>query len=137
MKIINFTLSEAVLQMSSAIFTVRHLNMRSFNETQDDIFFVMYNSFNDFLLGLTKSSKYLEEELYARASEKKNLLLILFITSICIVVLSIPILFPAVNSVNKTRERILLLFLEIPNNFIEEMGNRCEQFMMSFYTDEQ
>jgi len=33
MKVINFTLTESVLQMSSAIFTVRHLSIERFNET--------------------------------------------------------------------------------------------------------
>lgn len=33
MKVINFTLTESVLQMSSAIFTVRHLSIEHFNET--------------------------------------------------------------------------------------------------------
>ena len=72
-----------------------------------------------------------------RAREKTNLLLTLFIASICIVSLSIPILFPAVNSVNKTKERILLLFIEIPNSFITEMSTRCDQFLSSFTSDDK
>ncbi len=72
-----------------------------------------------------------------RAREKTNLLLTLFIASICIVSLSIPILFPAVNSVNKTKERILLLFIEIPNAFITEMSTRCDQFLQSLTSDDK
>lgn len=48
-KVINFTLTESILQMSSAIFTVRHLDSLKYNETQEDIYFVMYNAFNGFL----------------------------------------------------------------------------------------
>lgn len=38
--------------MSSAIFTVRHLESSKYNESQEDIYFVMYNSFNGFLLSM-------------------------------------------------------------------------------------
>lgn len=46
LKVINFTLTESVLQLSSAIFTVRHLANNLFTEDQEDISFVLYNSFN-------------------------------------------------------------------------------------------
>jgi hypothetical protein len=97
----------------------------------------MYNSFNDFLISLEASSRYLEEELYSRSSEKNDLLLTLFIISVVIIVLSLPILFPAVNSVNKSKDRVLALFVEIPNNFITELGKRCEVFLSSLYSEEQ
>ena len=119
---INFTLTESVLQLSSAIFTARHLPFDRFLESQEDIFFVTYNSFNDFLSALEISSRYLEDELYTRSSEKNDLLLTLFISSLVIIVLSIPILFPAVNSVNKSKDRVLALFIEIPNNLVTDMG---------------
>lgn len=134
-KVINFTLTESVLQMSSAIFTVRHLETAKFNETQEDIYFVMYNSFNGFLLSMLKSSDYYEQELYDRSSQKNNLLLILFLASIGTVCLSMPILFPAVNSVSKTKERVLTLFVEIPNGYLTELSSRCEAFLNSFYDD--
>ena len=134
LKVINFTLTESVLQLSSAIFTVRHLPFDRFLESQEDIFFVTYNSFNDFLSALEISSRYLEDELYTRSSEKNDLLLTLFISSLVIIVLSIPILFPAVNSVNKSKDRVLALFIEIPNSLITDMGTRCEVFLGSFYS---
>ena len=78
----------------------------------------------------------MEEELYSRSSEKNDLLLTLFIISVVIIVLSMPILFPAVNSVNKSKDRVLALFIEIPNNFITELGTRCEIFLSSLYSEE-
>ena len=52
LKTLKFSLTEAVLQISSAVFTARHLNLTSFVETQEDIFFITYNVFNDFLVNL-------------------------------------------------------------------------------------
>lgn len=97
----------------------------------------MYNSFNGFLISMLKSSQYFEQELYDRSSQKNNLLLILFLCSLGTVCLSMPILFPAVNSVNKTKERVLTLFVEIPNAYLNELGLRCETFLNSFYDDHQ
>lgn len=136
-KVINFTLTESILQMSSAIFTVRHLESNKYNEAQEDIYFVMYNSFNGFLLSMLKSSGYYEQELYDRSSQKNNLLLILFLASLGTVCLSMPILFPAVNSVSKTKEKVLTLFIEIPNGYLTELSNRCDSFLNSFYDDQQ
>lgn len=85
------------------------------------------------------SSGYFESELYDRSSQKTNLLLILFICSLTIVCLSIPILLPAVNSVNKAKDRVLTLFIEIPNAYLYELALRCEAFLGSFHdqqTDE-
>ena len=70
LKTLKFSLNEAVLQMASAIFTVRHLELEEFTEEHDDIFFVTYNVFNDFLEALRVSSKYYVEELYTRVKEK-------------------------------------------------------------------
>jgi hypothetical protein len=97
---------------------------------------VSYNSFNDFLISLERATAFLEEELYTRSSEKNDILLTLFISSIVIILLSVPILFPAVNSVNKSKDKVLTLFIEIPNALITELASRCEVFLQSFYTDD-
>lgn len=136
-QVVNFTLTEAVLQMASAIFTVRHLNVSSYSQTQEDTFFVMYNSFNDFLMALQSSCDYYLAELSDRATQKDNLLLTLFLCSLGIILLSIPILFPAVNSVNRTKDKVLALFIEIPNSYITELAKRSETFVNSFYDEGQ
>lgn len=135
LQIINFTLTEAVLQMSSAIFTVSHLQSGQYLEDDEDIFFVMYNSFNNFLQALFQSSGYYEQELYDRANQKNNILLILFLCSIGTVLLSIPILIPAIYSVNQAKDKVLALFVDIPNSYIIELGLKSESFFSSLYSD--
>lgn len=135
LQIINFTLTEAVLQMSSAIFTVSHLKSGQYLEDDEDIFFVMYNSFNNFLQALFQSSGYYEQELYDRANQKNNILLILFLCSIGTVLLSIPILIPAIYSVNQAKDKVLALFVDIPSSYIIELGLKSESFFSSLYSD--
>ena len=135
LQIINFTLTEAVLQMSSAIFTVSHLQSGQYLENDEDIFFVMYNSFNNFLQALFQSSGYYEQELYDRANQKNNILLILFLCSIGTVLLSIPILIPAIYSVNQAKDKVLALFVDIPSSYIIELGLKSESFFSSLYSD--
>jgi hypothetical protein len=55
-KILQFSLTDAVLQVASAVFTVKYLNLTQFVSTQEDIYFITYNVFNDFLIALRKSS---------------------------------------------------------------------------------
>ena len=133
---LNFTLNEAVLQLASAIFTVSHYQPREFTEKDEDVFFVMYNSFNDLLLAMLQSSKLYVTELLERANQKNTLLLILFVSSLVTMCLSIPILIPAVGSVNKTKDQVLSLFFEIPESFVAMMGLRCETFLASLNSSE-
>lgn len=101
---LNFTLNEAVLQLASAIFTVSHYQPREFTDRDEDVFFVMYNSFNDLLMAMLESSRMYVSELLDRASQKNTLLLILFVASLVTTCLSIPVLIPTIGSVNKTKD---------------------------------
>lgn len=77
-----------------------------------------YNSFNDFLINLRKSSDLYLSELMSRSSDKNRVILILFLCSVGLLVLAMPILFPAVSSVNKAKVNVLSLFIDIPNGYI-------------------
>lgn len=48
MKALQFSLIESILQISSTIFTVSNMEVEEFNEDNEDVFFLLYNSFNDF-----------------------------------------------------------------------------------------
>ena len=91
LKTLKFSLTEAVLQISSAVFTARHLNLTSYTEQQEDIYFITYNVFNDFLEQLRKSSSYFVEDLSSRTIEKNQLILILFLISIGTLVVTMAI----------------------------------------------
>lgn len=134
-KILNFSLTEAVLQVSSAIFTVRHLNLTEFYDMQSDVYFVTYNAFNDFLINLRRSSDFYLTELMDRSNDKNKFILILFLCSIGLVILSVPILFPAVSSVNKAKVHVLSLFIDIPNHYLLDLANGCEEFLNSYHDD--
>jgi len=49
MQSLMFSLTEAILQIQSSIFTVSNLRPSEFSEqTNEDVFFLMYNAFNEF-----------------------------------------------------------------------------------------
>lgn len=132
---INFSLTEAVLQLSSAIFTVRHMNDSNYYELQEDVYFITYNVFNDFLIHLRKSSTLYLEELVVRTKDENNYILILFLCAVGLLILSMPILFPAVSSVNKAKVVVLSLFIDIPNHYIVDLSNRCEEFLNNYHDE--
>jgi len=136
LKQLRFSLTEAVLQVSSAIFTVRHMSMEEFVETQEDIFFIMNNVYNDFLIALRKSSGYYYEEFKVRTSQRNMVILILFLASIFTLLLTIVILFPVVSSVNSARVRVLTLFIEIPNFYVIQLALKCERFLNNFHEEQ-
>jgi hypothetical protein len=61
----------------------------------------MYNSFNDFYLGLVRSSGLYVEELGERAAEKVQVADALFGLSIAAECICLLVLFPVVHSVNQ------------------------------------
>lgn len=136
LKTLKFSLTEAVLQISSAVFTARHLNLTQFTETQEDIFFITYNVFNDFLVSLRKSSNYFVEDLRSRTIQKNELILILFLISIGTLIITMAILCPVVSTVNLARLKVLSLFVDIPNHHVIALSNKCERFLSSFHDSE-
>jgi len=60
----------------------------------------MYNSFNDFYLGLVKSSQLYVRELKDRSNEREEISLVLYILSIIALVVCFLVLIPVVHSVN-------------------------------------
>mmetsp|Transcript_20727 Transcript_20727/g.19773 ORF Transcript_20727/g.19773 Transcript_20727/m.19773 type:complete len:271 (+) Transcript_20727:1373-2185(+) len=136
MKALQFSLTESILQISSTIFTVSNMDIENFNETNEDVFFLLFNSFNDFYESLTYSSELYINELMLRADDKKQIGLILFILAIVSLTISFFILIPVVLSVNKQKDKVLSLFCEIDNNCIRVLSMRCERFINNMQAEE-
>ena len=136
LKTLKFSLTEAVLQISSAVFTARHLNLTDFNEQQEDIYFITYNVYNDFLDALRRSSQYFVEDLNLRTNQKNELILILFLSSLGTLLVTMAILCPVVGTVNMARLKVLSLFVDIPNHHVIALSNKCERFLSSFHDSE-
>jgi hypothetical protein len=65
------------------------------------------------------------------------LILILFLCSIGTLAMAVLVMFPVVNSVNTERVKVLSLFLDIPNNHVTSLANKCMKFMDSLHEEEQ
>ena len=73
MKTLNFSLTESLLQISSSLFTITNLQPSSFTDTIDDVFYFMYNNFNNMLEAIILSGElYVEEELDRTSSSGKD-----------------------------------------------------------------
>lgn len=136
MKALQFSLTESILQISSTIFTVSNLAITNFNETNEDVFFLMYNSFNDFSMALRQASTLYTTQLMDRAADKEKTCMIIFILTVIILSLCVLILIPVVHSVNQQKDKVLSLFCEIDNNCIRVLSLRCERFMNNMQTEE-
>jgi len=131
MKALQFSLTESILQISSTIFTISNMRLQDFSEANEDVFFLMYNSFNDFYLGLLKSSELYVRELLDRSNEREEISLVLYFLSIIALVICFLVLIPVVHTVNLQKDKVLSLFCEIDNSVIRILSARCEKFINS------
>lgn len=129
-QVIKFSLTEAILQIQSSIFTVSNLLLSQFSEqTNEDVFFLIYNGFDDFLKSLILSKDLYVSELKERAESKEEIITILFILSVIALSAVVVILMPVVTSVNKQKDKVLSLFCEIDDSSIRILSQRCEKFI--------
>jgi len=82
--------------------------------------------------GLRKSSAFYLVEIQERSDQRKNTTIMLFISSVCLLVVALSILFPVIKNVNKARMQVLSLFVDIPNHHVIALANKCEKFLTSF-----
>jgi hypothetical protein len=129
MQTLQFSLTQAILQIQSSIFTVSNMALNQFNDTNQDVFFILENSFDDFYLALISSCNLYVTELYDRSSEKNEVCLILFVGSIVALLLISIIITPVVQSVNKQKDKVLSLFCEIDDSNVRVLMLRCERFL--------
>lgn len=108
----------------------------TFTEGNEDVFFLMYNSFNEFYLGLKRSSQLYITEMSERVDQKEEISLVLFILAILCLIVCFFILIPVVNSVNKQKDRVLSLFCEIDNGVLKVLAFRCDKFISSLLAEE-
>lgn len=89
----------------------------------------MYNNFNDLLQALQRSCTLYVEELNSRTSGGREANVLVFYLSITSVIVSVVALIPVVYIVNKLKQRYLEVLLEMDNNNIRKLANKCEKFM--------
>jgi len=106
------------------------------NLTSGDYIYITTNLLNSLYFGLQNDSSYYANELYDRVDERGGSFLILLIVSIATLILALLILFPILFQVNKTREEILSLFLDIPEKTVKGLYNKCETFISNLQVGE-
>ena len=137
MTAINFSLTESLLQIQSTIFTLENLLPSEFTaESQggggagsDNVFFLLFNSFNNLLDSMRQSSALYVSELIDRSNQKNQGSMIIFILSIILLSLMVAVLVPVVASVNRNKSEVLSLFCDIEEESLRKLAIRCERFL--------
>jgi PAS domain S-box-containing protein len=132
-----YNLDEATQQVISKAFNIqKNPDITIITQSNNDYYFVTYNLFNEYYEALRSSSEYYVEELVDRSSAKGNIFMILLIVSALSLVLAMIILFPVLFRVNKTREEVLSLFLDIPEKTVKALYAKCENFISNLQVGE-
>ncbi len=102
-----------------------------------DVFYVQYNMFNDYYMALRRSSELFVIELTQRTTSKEGTFMALLILSAISITVAMCILFPVLITVNKNKEEVLSLFLDIPEGTVKSLFNKCEQFISSLQVEDE
>jgi len=130
-KSLNFSLTESLLQMSSSLFTIANLSPDQFSDSNDDIFYYMYNCFNNLHLAVVNSSEMYIKSLHESTKVEEGYYMnrIIFYSTMACLFFSIVALTPVIQIVAKNKKEFLEIFLEIDNNNLRRLTTKCEKFM--------
>ena len=111
---IAFSLTEAMMQMQSSVFTISNLALDVFDEaTSEDVYFYMANSMNDLLQALFDSGRLYVQALLDEDHGYRQSFVAIFACSLGLLLVSFVMLVPAVWSVSEINFKVLSLFCEI------------------------
>ena len=131
-----FDLNDATQQIISKTLNIQHNNLSNININQSDVFFVTYNLFNDYYSNLKLASNYYVQSLDDRTTLKKVVFMIFLIISAVSIFFALIILIPVLINVNKAKENVLSLFLDIPEKTVKILFTKCETFVSNLQVGE-
>ena len=106
------------------------------NITHPDVYFVQYNLFNSFYMNLTQASEYYVEGLIAKTTQKESIFFVLLFIAALSLILAMSVLFPILIKVSKQKEKVLSLFLDIPERQVKNLYNKCETFISNLQVED-
>ena len=125
---LEYTLGEAILEISSAIFGIYNAENATFNIKNKDIEFLFYNGFGNLYLNIEKSTTLYNTDLEDTSTKVSKIIIGLLVGASGLLFLSLGILIPIINYVSKSKEEALGFFLEIPMRNLRILYHRCELF---------
>ena len=131
-----FDLNDATQQIISKTLNIQHNNLSDININQSDVFFVTHNLFNDYYSNLKLASNYYVQALDDRTTLKKVVFMIFLIISAVSIFFALIILIPVLINVNKAKENVLSLFLDIPEKTVKILFTKCETFVSNLQVGE-
>jgi len=102
-----------------------------------DYYTLSYNLLNDFYMGLRNSSQYYSIEMNQKVDDQLNSFLILLVASIFILLIALVAIFIIFYQINKSRESVLSLFLDIPEKTVKSLFAKCETFITNLQIGEE
>ena len=124
-----FDLSDATQQIISKALNIKNKVLSELISSQSDVFFVTYNLFNDYYVNLKLASDLYVQALNDRTTLKKTTFMIFLIISAISIFVALIILIPVLMNVNKTKEKVLSIFLDIPEKTVKILFTKCETFI--------
>lgn len=101
-----------------------------------DVYFVMTNGYNSYLIAQMNISDLYIEDFKGRTADKSAKFLVIVLVSGISLGLTILILIPVMLSVRYSKEESIKLFLEVPDKTVKLLYAKCEGFISSLQIGE-
>ena len=105
------------------------MEIDKFSHSNEDVFFVIVNSYSELLANLRRSSNLYVVELLDRVDQQKEVCMGLFGASSFLFLVVFLVTIPVVGSVNKQKDKVLSLFCEIDQRRIKLLAAKCENYV--------
>jgi len=130
-------LTQALESLISTGYQLDSKDLSDLTQTDSDLYFFVFNSLNNLGLALKKNSEYYAMELNERITSKDGTFLLLLIASILTILITMVFLYPIFFTIEKLRNEILCLFLDIPNRTVKSLYSKCETFLSNLQIGEE
>ena len=126
-----YNLLESIIMLNSYIIKVANTNLNLVVNSDDDVYFIQANGLNSIYAQLNIALAGMQNDMQTYSSSSLSKLLIVLIVTAFIIIIGGFLLIPYLNNVQKAKEEILMLFLQIKKNYAKNFAKQCQLFYNS------
>ena len=132
----DLTMEEGTIQCVNSAANIQKLPLNQIDERNPDVYYITYNNFNEFYVKLRETADSYSYGVSGQIATHQTIFSYKVAVVSSLLFVAFIVLMSIASRVNRKKERILKLFLDIPDPVINVLYSRCENFLSSWPIDE-
>jgi len=128
----NFDCWSAVTSLVIHALRVKDLDIVNIVDNEPSVYFILHNSFDGILSAIWDSTEHVLLNVKDLSNTNLNIFLALMIVASCSLVFSLSFILYVTLKVDKNKEKILMLFLDIPGYNVKDQFNKCKTYFVTY-----